>query len=117
LGRQQSRLPVLRQSKIDESVIFSGHFEAARSRFSAIPGLVHVLHDTTEFSYRRLRPELIGKTSETFVGRDKKGRPQTRTVCGLLMHSSLVLSSAGMPLGLSAVKFWTRKKNANNDNL
>jgi hypothetical protein len=96
--------------KIDESVIFSGHFEATRARFSAIPGLVYVLHDTTEFSYHRLRPELIGKTSETFVGRDKKGRPQTHTVCGLLMHSSLVLSSAGMPLGLSAVKFWTRKK-------
>ena len=32
------------------------------------------------------------------------------TVCGLLMHSSLVLTTDGLPLGLAAVKFWTRKK-------
>ena len=96
--------------KIDESVILSGHFEATRSRFAATSGLVYILHDTTEFSYHRRHPELIGKTNETFVGRDKKGRPQKRTVCGLLMHSSLVVSSEGVPLGLSAIKFWTRKK-------
>ncbi len=32
------------------------------------------------------------------------------TVCGLLMHSSLVVTSAGLPLGLAAAKFWTRNK-------
>ena len=96
--------------RIDEATILSGHFAATRSRFAATSGLVRVLHDTTEFSYHRAHPELIGKTSETFVGRDKKGRPQKRTVCGLLMHSSLVVSPEGVPLGLSAVKFWTRKK-------
>ena len=100
----------LDNTKIDENAILSGHFAATRSRFAATSGLVRVLHDTTEFSYHRARPELIGKTSETFVGRDKDGRPRTRTVCGLLMHSSLVVSAGGVPLGLSAVKFWTRKK-------
>ncbi len=95
--------------RIDESVILAGHFQATRSRFIATSGFVHVLHDTTEFSYHRAHPDLIGKTTTTFVGRDKEGRPQTRTVCGLLMHSSLVVSN-GVPLGLSAVKFWTRKK-------
>jgi len=30
-------------------------------------------------------------------------------VCGLLMHSSLVVTTEGLPLGLAAVKFWTRK--------
>ena len=39
-----------------------------------------------------------------------KGRHVTRTVCGLLMHSSLVLTTSGVPLGLAAVKFWTRDK-------
>src|SRR5262249_8369424 len=34
----------------------------------------------------------------------------THTVCGLLMHSALVLTTDGLPLGLAAVKFWTRKK-------
>jgi hypothetical protein len=96
-------------SRIDENAILAGHFAATRSRFAATSGFVHVLHDTTEFSYHRAHPELIGKTTTTFVGRDKKGRPQSRTVCGLLMHSSLVVSK-GVPLGLSAVKFWTRKK-------
>ncbi|MCO6044974.1 hypothetical protein NG895_13775, partial [Aeoliella sp. ICT_H6.2] len=28
----------------------------------------------------------------------------------LLMHSSLAVTTAGKPLGLTAVKFWTRKK-------
>ena len=32
------------------------------------------------------------------------------TFCGLLMHSSLVATTAGVPLGLAAIKFWTRKK-------
>jgi hypothetical protein len=32
------------------------------------------------------------------------------TVCGILMHSSLVVTADGLPLGLSAIKLWTRKK-------
>jgi hypothetical protein len=39
-----------------------------------------------------------------------KARRTTHTVCGLLMHSALVLTTDGLPLGLAAVKFWTRKK-------
>jgi len=95
---------------VDERAILAGHFEATRSRFAALPALAYVLHDTTEFSYHRTHPELIGKTTETFIGKDKKGRPQERTVCGLLMHSSMVLSPEGLPVGLGAVKFCIRKK-------
>jgi hypothetical protein len=32
------------------------------------------------------------------------------TVCGILMHASLVVTTDGLPLGLAAIKFWTRKK-------
>jgi hypothetical protein len=32
------------------------------------------------------------------------------TQCGILMHSSLVVTPEGLPLGLAAVKFWTRNK-------
>src|SRR5262249_51891335 len=37
-----------------------------------------------------------------------QGRHVTHTGCGLLRHSSLVVTTAGVPLGLAAVKFWTR---------
>ncbi len=32
------------------------------------------------------------------------------TLCGLLMHASLAVTSDGLPLGLAAVKFWSRQK-------
>lgn len=32
------------------------------------------------------------------------------TVCGISMHSSLALTLEGVPLGLTAIKFWTRDK-------
>lgn len=41
-------------------------------------------------------------------GKDKAGRLRKHTVCGLLMHSSLAVTLDGLPLGLAAVKFWTR---------
>jgi hypothetical protein len=32
------------------------------------------------------------------------------TVCGLLMHASLAVTTDGLPLGLAAIKFWNRQK-------
>jgi len=90
--------------RVDAGVILAGHFAATTARFAATPGTVLVLHDTTEFSFTRDTPEGIGQLS--FV----KGRHVTHTVCGLLMHSSLVVATDGVPLGLAAVKFWTRQK-------
>lgn len=94
-------------SRVDESVILAGHFAATQSRFAQAEGSILILHDTTEFSYQRNHPEKIGKTHVT-ASRQRKSGPVT--VCGMLMHSSLVLTSDGLPLGLAAVKFWTRKK-------
>jgi Transposase DNA-binding len=95
--------------RVDEEAILSGHFEATRDRFAATDGYVLVLHDTTEFSFKREKPELIGSTCK--VGKKaKKGRPTFHTVCGILMHSSLAVTTEGLPLGLAAIKFWTRKK-------
>jgi hypothetical protein len=90
--------------RVDEGIILAGHFAATKARFAATSGPILVVHDTTEFSFRRERPEGIGQLSLI------KGRHATHTVCGLLMHSSLVLTPGGVPLGLAAVKFWTRKK-------
>jgi hypothetical protein len=90
--------------KVDESLILAGHFAVTKARFAATTGPILVLHDKTEFSSKRDRPEQIGQL--TLI----KGRHQAHTVCGLLMHSSLVLTIEGTPLGLAAVKFWTGKK-------
>ena len=90
--------------RVDEGIILAGHFAATRTRFAATAGPILVLHDTSEFSFRRERPEGIGQLSLI------KGRHATHTLCGLLMHSRLVLTTTGLPLGLAAVKFWTRKK-------
>jgi hypothetical protein len=90
--------------RVDEGVILGGHFAATADRFATTSGTVLVLHDTTEFSFRRDAPEKIG-----FLGRTR-ARRAVHTVCGLLTHSALVLTTDGLPLGLAAVKFWTRKK-------
>lgn len=93
--------------RVDESVILAGHFAATKSRMAAAKGPILMLHDTTEFSFQRVRPEAIGKT---------RLLPSLRigtkpiTICGLLMHSSLAITTAGQPLGLAAIKFWTRQK-------
>lgn len=49
-------------------------------------------------------------TKSVNSGRDKDGRWRHHTVCGMLMHSSLAVTTEGLPLGLAALKFWTRKK-------
>jgi len=96
--------------RVSETDILAGHFRSTHDRVAAAEGPVLVLHDTTEFTYRREKPEAIGITKSINSGRDKAGRLRSHTVCGILMHSSLVVTMEGLPLGLSAVKFWTRKK-------
>lgn len=96
--------------RVDEFSILAGHFEATRARFAASSGMVFVVHDTTEVSYKREHPEQIGKIRTICAGKYKNGHPRLRTLCGVLMHSSLVLTSEGIPLGIAASKFWTRKK-------
>ena len=96
--------------RVSEEEILRGHFDATRHRFAASDGPTLVLHDTTEFSWRRKRPEAVGFTTTVNSGRDKAGRDRLHTVCGLLMHSSLAVTTDGLPLGMAAVKFWNRKK-------
>jgi len=96
--------------RVSERQILEGHFQATRERFQATAGTALVLHDTTEFSFQREKTQPIGMTGLTCSGGEKKGRPRMHTVCGILMHDSLVVTLEGLPLGLAAVKFWTRKK-------
>jgi len=94
--------------RVNEARILAGHFQATLARYAATEGPILVLHDTTEFSYQREDPSAIG-----FVGKTPtapEGRSRMHTICGILMHSSLVVTPGGLPLGLAAAKFWTRKK-------
>src|SRR5207245_916282 len=99
----------LSNPRVGEEDILAGHFRSTRDRFRGTDGLVLVLHDTTEFSFRRENPEPIGKIGIIGGRRDRTGQAEFYTTCGILMHSSLVVTPDGLPLGISAIKFWSRK--------
>jgi hypothetical protein len=88
-----------------------GHFQSTRARFAESTGPILILQDTTDFSYKRERPHLIGST-HLLPHQVKRniGKVKGHTMCGILMHSSIAVTTNGLPLGLAAVKFWTRKK-------
>ncbi len=69
-----------------------------------------ILHASSEFSYKSANPENIGITKSIPFGKKLNGQLTLYTKCGSLMHSNLVVTPEGLPLGLSAVKFWTRKQ-------
>jgi hypothetical protein len=93
---------------VSEEPILAGHFEATAQRAAATEGLLLVLQDTTEFVYQRAAPETIGYTKHVNSGRDKEGRWRQHKLCGVLMHASLAVTLEGLPLGLTAARFWTR---------
>ncbi|WP_220792462.1 IS4 family transposase [Gluconacetobacter diazotrophicus] len=96
--------------RVEEAAILAGHFDATRERFDAAQGTILVLQDTTEFTFQRKNTDAVGVTYAVNSGKDKDGRYRMHTVCGLLMHSSLAVTTEGLPLGLAAVKFWNRQK-------
>ncbi len=95
--------------RVSEEQILAGHLEATRDRGTASEGPILVLQDTTEFSFQRRNGSDVGATRVVNSGRDKAGRLRTHTVCGLLMHASLAVTTDGLPLGLAAVKFLSRQ--------
>jgi len=97
--------------RISEANILAGHFSSTRDRFAAAKGFpVLILHDTTEFSYRHEDTASIGILKKLPTSAGKPGPPRYHTSCGILMHSSLVTTREGLPLGLAAIKFWNRDK-------
>lgn len=96
--------------RVNEKEILRGHFKSTRERVTATSDFILVLQDTTEFSYERDEPESIGATHIIPNGKDIYGKLKRHTKCGILMHSSLAVTTDGLPLGLAAIKFWTRKQ-------
>jgi len=96
--------------RVSEAEILAGHFQATDGRILAVEGPILILHDTSEFTYERANHSELGMISRPSTGQTKDGRLRHHTVRGILMHSSLALTTEGLPLGLAAVKFWTRKR-------
>ena len=95
--------------RVDKDTILAGHFASTRERAHSTAGAILVLHDTTQFTYARESTRPIGVLHRSCAGYEKDGRPRLHTVCGVLMHSSLALTTEGLPLGLAAIKLWTRR--------
>lgn len=96
--------------KVSEDRILAGHFHASALRVQATDGPILVLQDTTEFSFTRAAPEKIGFTKTSAGRKEKDGRFRQHTLCGLLLHASLAVTPDGLPLGLTAMKVWSRDK-------
>lgn len=89
--------------RITEEEILSGHFACTQARASVLEEPLLVLHDTTEFCYYSSGQALGLVTALPFPSK------REYRIRGLLMHSSLALTTEGIPLGLLSIKFWTRK--------
>ena len=100
----------LANGRVSEADILGGHLAATAERFKACRGVVLLVQDTTEFTYRRASKTAIGVTKSVNSGRDAKGRWRHHTLCGLLLHTSLAVTEDGVPLGVTALKVWTRSK-------
>ena len=95
--------------RVSETAILGGHFVATQKRLASGVWPILMLHDTTELSFHRKDVEAVGMTTR-MPRRKLDGKPQHYNVCGILMHSSLAVTVEGLPLGLTAIKFWSRDK-------
>lgn len=97
-------------AEVSEDQIMAGHFQATRARLAQAGQKILMLHDTCEFSFQREKDSQIGLLGRPSWGKNKDGRLKQFTVRGILMHSSLAVTLEGLPLGLAAIKFWSRKQ-------
>jgi hypothetical protein len=67
--------------RVSQADILGGHFQSTRDRFAATSGPILILHDTTEFTYQREQPALIGSTKSVNSGNE--GWPGEVAVKGL----------------------------------
>jgi len=99
----------LANERVSEAAILGGHFQATEKRLASGAWPILMLHDTTELSFHRKDVAAVGMTTR-MPTRKLDGKPQHYNVCGILMHSSLAVTLNGLPLGLTAIKFWSRDK-------
>src|SRR3954452_12332382 len=91
----------LSNERVSEAAILAGHFQSTRDRFLAEPEPILILHDTTAFSFQRQDVRPIGILKRGMAAKGRQGRLRPYTTCGLFMHSSLAVTTEGLPLGLA----------------
>lgn len=97
--------------RVTDKAILFGHLQATKVRCAVVnKGALLILHDICEFSFRRGYKRDLGLLRKWVAERNPGGNPLLFALHGFLMHSSLVLTPQGLPLGLAAVKFWERKQ-------
>ena len=67
--------------RVSEEDILRGHLDATRRRFAASDSPILVLHDTTEFTWKRRHSEAVGFTTKVSSGKDKSGRQRMPSAC------------------------------------
>lgn len=87
--------------KVDQTLIFNQHRHKTLERIKQ-EGKILLLHDTTYIAYKN-RPKTAGL--DIIVRTPKTKQP----VYGLILHHSLALSTAGVPLGLLHQTYVDRK--------
>jgi hypothetical protein len=92
----------LSNERVSEAALLAGHFRSTRDRCLAEPEPVLILHDTTEFSFKREDIAPIGLLNKGVAGQDHQGCLRHYTRCGLLMHASLAVTTDGLPLSLGS---------------
>ena len=103
LGQHQGGIPIFFQSASEAGEDLGGHFRihprafAGRGAFRFL-----VVHDTTEFSYKREDTAAIGLVSKGAMRKDAQGRPIFFTTCGICLHSSLAVDHGGIAPGISS---------------
>ena len=95
--------------KVASESIFSGHCQSTAQRMKASDGLLLCLQDTSEFVFdRKLEAaEDIGGQYHT-KPYTKKAGGLLRSKCGLFLHTCLVVTSEGLPLGIATAEIWKR---------
>jgi hypothetical protein len=93
----------LDNDRVGEAEILAGRFEATRDRFAATDGPILVLHDTTEFSFKRGDVDAVGITRKCVAGAYCDGAIRYYAGCGILMHSRLGVTTEGLRTGQ---RFW-----------
>src|SRR4051794_23190773 len=68
----------LSNERVSEAALLAGHFQSTRDRFLAEPEPVLILHDTTEFSFKREDLGAIGMLNKGIAGQD------TKDACGII---------------------------------
>ena len=77
LGQHKAAYRFVSNPQINEGQILGGHFQATRERIYACVALILMLHDTTEFTFRRNDVAPVGILHKSYMRKDKKGRPLT----------------------------------------